>query len=87
MNIDLQNLLNGPLTSAADIDQAFDLCVTKADIYEVISRAPKQFGNFELLSTDKDYTYFVIQNSVTFSNKKLSRVTTHEFYKLGGVLK
>ena len=87
MNIDLQNILNGPLASAADIDQAFDLCVTKSDIYEVIRRVPKQFGNFELLSTDEAYTYFVIQNSVTFCNKKLSRVTTHEFYKLGGILK
>ncbi len=86
MNIQLRDILSNQLTSE-DITKAFDLCVTRADIYEVISRIPEQFGKFEIICTDEDYTYFVIQNSINFRGKELSHVTTHEFYKIGGILK
>jgi hypothetical protein len=83
MNTELRDILSKPLTTE-DITKAFDRCSTRADIYEIISKIPKQFGKFEILSTDEDYTYFVIQNSVNFRGKELLYVTTHDFYKIGG---
>mgnify|MGYP003292180462 CR=1 FL=1 len=87
MNTDLRDILSRPLMTTEDITLAFDRCVTRGDIHEVISKIPKQFGKFEVLCTDEDYTYFVIQNLVNFRGKELSHVTTHEFYKIGGILK
>ena len=86
MNTELRDLLDNLIT-AADITKAFDRCVTRADIYLVISEIPEQFGKFEIICTDEDYTYFVIQNSVNFRGKELTHVTTHEFYKIGGILR
>jgi hypothetical protein len=86
MNTLLRDILSNQLTSET-IAKAFDLCVTRADIYKVISEIPEQFGKFEIICTDEDYTYFVIQNLVNFHGKKLTHVTTHEFYKIGGILK
>ena len=86
MNTYLQDILEKHLT-AEDITKAFDLCITRADVYTVISKIPKQFGKFEVICIDEDHTYFVIQNSVNFRGKKLTHVTTHEFYKIGGILK
>ena len=86
MNTYLRDILSKPLT-AEDIAKAFDYCVTRADIYLVISEIPEQFGKFEIICTDEDYTYFVIQNLVNFQGKELMHVTTHEFYKIGGLLK
>lgn len=86
MNIHLRDLLSRLLT-AEDIAKAFDYCVTRADIYLVISEIPEQFGKFEIICTDEDYTYFVIQNLVNFQGKELTYVSTHEFYKIGGILK
>ena len=86
MNTQLRDILSRPL-SAEDIIKAFDRCVTCADVYLVISEIPEQFGKFEIICTDEDYTYFVIQNSVNFRGKELTHVTTHEFYKIGGFLK
>ena len=86
MNTQLRDILSKPLTTE-DIAKAFDRCVTRADIYLVISEIPAQFGKFEIICTDEDYTYFVIQNLVNFQGKELTRVTTHEFYKIGGILK
>ena len=83
MNTKLHDILSKPLT-AEEITIAFDLCSTRSDIYEVIGKIPKQFGKFEILSTDEDYTYFVIQNLVNFRGKELLHVTTHDFYKIGG---
>jgi hypothetical protein len=56
-------------------------------VHEVISKIPKQFGEFEIICVDEDHTYFVIQNLINFRGKELSHVTTHEFYKIGGILK
>ena len=86
MNTELRDLLDNLIT-AEDIAKAFDRCVTRADIYLVISEIPEQFGKFEIICTDEDYTYFVIQNLVNFRGKELTHVTTHEFYKIGGILK
>ena len=86
MNTELRDILSKPLTTE-DIVKAFNRCATRTDVYEVISKIPKQFGKFEILCTDEDYTYFVIQNLVSFGGKELTHVTTHEFYKIGGVLK
>jgi hypothetical protein len=86
MHTDLRNILRKQLT-AEDITKAFDLCVTRADVYKVISKIPKQFGKFEIICIDEDHTYFVIQNLVNFRGKKLTQITTHEFYKIGGILK
>ena len=86
MNTELRDILSRPITTE-DITKAFDRCVTCADVHKVISKIPKQFGKFELLCIDEDHTYFVIQNLVNFRGKKLSYVTTHEFYKIGGILK
>lgn len=86
MNMQLRDILSNQLTSE-DIAKAFDLCVTRADIYEVISQIPAKFGKFEIICIDEDYTYFVIQNLVNFQGKELTHVTTHEFYKIGGILK
>jgi hypothetical protein len=86
MNTQLRDILSRLLT-AEDIAKAFDHCVTRADIYLVISEIPEQFGKFEIICTDEDYTYFVIQNLVNFQGKELTHVTTHEFYKIGGLLK
>ncbi len=83
MNTQLRDILSKRLTTE-DIAKAFDCCVTRADVYEVISKIPKEFGKFEILCVDEDYTYFVIQNLVNFRGKELSHVTTHEFYKIGG---
>lgn len=82
MNTQLRDII-GNLETAEDIAKAFDCCVTRSDIYEVISKVPKEFGKFEILCVDEDHTYFVIQNLVNFGSKNLSRVTTHEFYKIG----
>ena len=84
MNTELCNILSRQLITAEDIVSAFDYCVTRADIYEVISKIPKQFGKYEILCVDEDRTYFVIQNLVNFRGKELTHVTTHEFYKIGG---
>ena len=86
MNTELRDILSKQL-AAEDITKAFDYCVTRADIHEVINHIPKQFGEFEIICTDDACTYFVIQNLVNFRGKKLSNVTTHEFYKIGGLLK
>ena len=86
MNIYLRDILSRPIT-AEDITKAFDLCVTRADIYLVISEIPEKFGKFEIICTDEDHTYFVIQNLVNFRGKELTHVSTHEFYKIGGILK
>ena len=87
MNTELRDILRSrPLTSE-DIAKAFDRCVTRADVYLVISEIPEQFGKFEIICTDEDYTYFVIQNLVNFQGKELTHVTTHEFYKIGGILR
>ena len=86
MNIYLRDILSNPLT-AETIAKAFDLCVTRADIYLVISEIPEKFGKFEIICTDEDHTYFVIQNLVNFRGKELTHVSTHEFYKIGGILK
>ena len=83
MNTQLRDTLSKQL-DAEDITKAFDCCVTRADIYEVINKIPKQFGEFEILCVDENRTYFVIQNVVNFRGKELSYVTTHEFYKIGG---
>ena len=83
MNTKLRDIISNLLTTE-DITKAFDYCVTRADIYEVISRIPKEFGKYEIICVDEDYTYFVIQNLVNFRGKELSQVTTHEFYKIGG---
>ena len=83
MNTELRDILSKQLT-AEDIIKAFDYCITRADIYEVIGKIPEQFGKFEIICVDEDYTYFVIQNLVNFRGKELSHVTTHEFYKIGG---
>ena len=86
MNTELRDIL-GKLITTEDITKAFDRCVTRADIYEVISRIPEKFGKFEIICTDEEYTYFVVQNLVNFKGKELSHVSTHEFYKIGGLLK
>ena len=86
MNTELRDILSRPITTE-DITKAFDRCVTRADIYLVISNIPEQFGKFEIICTDEDYTYFVIQNLVNFRGKEFTHVTTHEFYKIGGILK
>ena len=86
MNTQLRDILSKHLT-AEDVVKAFDFCVTRADVYEVISKVPKEFGKYEILCVDEDYTYFVIQNLVNFRGKELLHVSTHEFYKIGGVLK
>ena len=83
MNIHLRDLISKLLTTE-DITKAFDYCVTRADVHEVISKIPKQFGEFEIICVDEDYTYFVIQNLVNFQGKELTHVTTHEFFKIGG---
>lgn len=87
MNSELYNILSRPLMTPEAIAAAFDRCVTRLDIREVISKIPKQFGKFEIICIDETYTYFVIQNLVNFQGKELTYVTTHEFYKIGGVLK
>jgi hypothetical protein len=84
MNTKLRDLLNTHYETGSDVAKAFDLCSTRADIYKVISKIPKEFGKFELICVDEDYTYFVIRNTVNFRDKKLLQVTTHEFYKIGG---
>ena len=86
MNPQLRDSLSR-LQTIEDIIKAFDFCVTRADIYLVISEIPEQFGKFEIICVDKDHTYFVIQNLVNFRGKELTHVTTHEFYKIGGILK
>lgn len=86
MNTELRNSLSR-LQTIEDITKAFDLCVTRADIYLVISEIPEQFGKFEIICVDEDHTYFVIQNLVNFRGKEFTHVTTHEFYKIGGILK
>ena len=86
MNTNLRDRINN-LSTTEDIAKAFDCCTTRADIYAVISKIPKQFGEFEIICVDEDYTYFVIQNLVNFQGKELTHVTTHEYYKIGGVLK
>ncbi len=83
MNTELRDILSKQLTTE-DITKAFDCCITRADIYEVISQIPKEFGKFSIICVDEDSTYFVIQNVVNFRGKELSHVTTHEFYKIGG---
>lgn len=83
MNTGLRDIISN-ITTTEDITKAFAHCVTRADIHEVICQIPKQFGKFELICTDEDYTYFVIQNLVNFRGKELTYVTTHEFYKIGG---
>ena len=83
MNTELRDILSRHIT-AEDITKAFDRCVTRADIYEVISKIPKQFGKFEIICVEENYTYFVIQNIINFRGKDLSHVTTHEFYRIGG---
>lgn len=83
MNTELRDILSRPMDTE-DIAKAFDRCITRADIYEVISKIPDQFGKFEIICIDEDYTYFVIQNLVNFRGKELIHVTTHEFYKIGG---
>ena len=83
MNTKLRDSLSKLLT-IEDILIAFDCCVTRADVHEVISKIPKQFGEFEIICVDEDHTYFVIQNLINFMGKELSHVTTHEFYKIGG---
>ena len=83
MNTQLRDSLSNLLT-IEDVVKCFDYCVTRADIYKVISEIPEQFGKFEIICTDEDYTYFVIQNLVNFRGKEFSYVTTHEFYKIGG---
>ena len=83
MNTELRDILSRHIT-AEDIAKAFDRCVTRADIYEVISKIPKQFGKFEIICVEENYTYFVIQNIINFRGKDLSHVTTHEFYRIGG---
>ena len=83
MNTLLRDILSSQLT-AETIAKAFDLCRTRADIYLVISKIPVTFGKFEILSTDEDHTYFVIRNLVNFGDRELSKVTTHDFYKIGG---
>lgn len=86
MNTELRDIINKIITTE-DITKAFDYCVTRADIYEVINKVPEQFGKFEIICVDEDYTYFVVQNLVNFRGKELTYVSTHEFYKIGGVLK
>lgn len=83
MNTDLRDILNKLLTTE-DINKAFSYCVTRSDIYKVIHKIPKQFGKFEIICIDEDYTYFVIQNRINFRGKEFSHVCTHEFYKIGG---
>ena len=87
MNTELRDILSRPLMATEDIAKAFDCCVTRADIYLVISEIPAQYGKFEIICTDEDYTYFVIQNLINFRGKEFSYVSTHEFYKIGGTLK
>jgi hypothetical protein len=87
MNSELYDILSRPLITAEAITIAFDRCVTRMDIHEVISKIPKQFGKFEVICIDEDHTYFVIQHLVNFRGKEFTHVTTHEFYKIGGVLK
>lgn len=84
MNTKLRDLLSKQFTTSEEIALAFDLCSTRSDIYKVIDKIPKQFGKFEIICIDEDYTYFVIQNLVNFRGKKLAHVRTHEFYKIGG---
>ena len=84
MNSELYDILSRPLITAEAITTAFDHCVTRIDIQEVISTIPKQFGKFEVICIDEDHTYFVIQNLVNFRGKELTYVCTHEFYKIGG---
>jgi hypothetical protein len=84
MNTKLRDILGRQFTTVEEIALAFDLCSTRSDIYKVISKIPQQFGRFEILSTDEDYTYFVIQNSINFRGKEFLYVTTHDFYKIGG---
>ena len=86
MNTELRGII-GNLLTAEDITKAFDHCVTRADVYLVISEIPEKFGKFEIICTDEDYTYFLIQNLINFQGKELTHVTTHEFYKIGGLLK
>ena len=83
MNTYLRDSLSKLLTTE-DVTKAFNLCSTRADVYEVISKVPKEFGEFEIICVDEDYTYFVIQNSINFRGKELTHVSTHEFYKIGG---
>lgn len=83
MNTELRNILSRQLKTSASIDAAFDLCSTIADIHEVINRIPEQFGEFKVLDTAEDYTYFVIQNLVKEKGGEYSHVTTHDFYKGG----
>ena len=84
MNTKLRDLLNTHFETDSDIAEAFDLCTTRADVYGVISKIPKEFEKFELICVDEDYTYFVIRNVVNFRGKELLQVTTHEFCKIGG---
>ena len=84
MNTQLRDILSKQFTTTEEVALAFDLCSTRSDIYKVIGKIPQQFGKFEILSTDEDYTYFVIQNSVNFRGKEFLYVTTHDFYKIGG---
>lgn len=83
MNTNLRDIISN-LVTIEDIGRAFDYCRTRADVYEVISKIPKQFGEFEIICVDEGHTYFVIQNLVNFRGTKLMYVTTHEFYKIGG---
>ena len=84
MNSELYDILSRPLMTPEAIAAAFDRCVTRIDIRDVISKIPKQFGKFEIICIDEAYTYFVIQNVVNFKGKELTHVSTHEFYKIGG---
>jgi hypothetical protein len=86
MNTQLRDSLSR-LQTIEDINNAFSYCVTHADIYLVISEIPEQFGKFEIICVDSDSTYFVVQNIINFRGKELTHVSTHEFYKIGGILK
>ena len=79
MNTRLHDLL-----TTEDITKAFESCCLRADVYKVISKIPERFGKFEIICVDEDYTYFVVQNSVNFCGKELTRVCTYEFRKIGG---
>lgn len=83
MNTQLRDIISN-LVTTEDIAKAFDCCVTRADVYEVISKIPEEFGKFEIICVDEDHTYFVIQNLVNFKGKEFLHVCTHEFYKIGG---
>jgi hypothetical protein len=83
MNTQLRDIISN-LKTTENITKAFDYCVTRADVYEVISKIPEEFGKFEIICVDEDHTYFVIQNLVNFKDVELTYITTHEFYKIGG---